>query len=54
MYVFIGDSITEWRGGYVDRLASTLKTRGVHPTPFGHELIAREWLKAYQAGPTPA
>lgn len=21
---------------------------GVHPTPFGHELIAREWIKAYQ------
>lgn len=21
---------------------------GVHPTPFGHELIAREWVKAFQ------
>lgn len=21
---------------------------GVHPTPFGHELIAREWLKAFK------
>lgn len=22
---------------------------GVHPTPMGHELIAREWMKAFQA-----
>ena len=21
---------------------------GVHPTPFGHELIAREWLNTYE------
>lgn len=36
-----------------DKLAETTPepywtNEGVHPSPFGHELIAREWLKAFE------